>query len=568
MTNPVLIVGAGPVGLTAAIALRQRDVAVRIVDKAPACTDPSRAAVLHARTIEMLERLGLSETFVQAGAPIRGGVVYGANARELIRFKLDALPTAFPYFLGLSQSETERLLTEELSRLGVEVERAVELTSLSQDDGCVSAVLRKADGGEERVVTPYLLGCDGAGGATRRLAGLKSEGEPLDGAWLTADVRIDWEESGAYAIAFVTPEGFAFVSRMDHDRWRVVANLPDVKLERPEDANLELLQELFDRRFKMRARISDPLWIGPYTVEARAARSRQAGRVFLAGDAAGGHSPVASQGMNAGMQDAFNLAWKLALTLQGKAGPELLPSYDSERRANSKRLQAFAGRATKLVELKHRLVVAFRNGMLRFLGRLGVGGPLARAMSRPEVHYRDGGSIVERSSGVLGWLLAAFRGAARPDLWAAMRFAKGPKAGDRAPDVPGLVENDEDPVRLFELWVRDLRFQLLLFTGPCPSPSEGTALGNLAAKAEAAAPDLLKARVVRTLVADVRGAVVDSQGDAHRIYAALRPCLYLVRPDGCIAYRSLPDEGALAAEWKPLEAFLRRMIAVQTPAAR
>lgn len=568
MTNPVLIVGAGPVGLTAAVALRQRDVPVRIVDKAPARTDQSRAAIIHARTIEVLERLGLSETFVQAGVPVHGGVVYAANARELIRFKLDALPTAYPFFLGLTQSETERLLTEELSRLEVEIERSVEMTSLSQDDRCVTAVLKKEDGTEERVSSPYLLGCDGGRSTTRRLVGLKMEGETLDSTWLTADVRIDWKESGAFAIAFATPEGFAFVARMDHDRWRIVANLPDVKLERPEDANLALIQEVFDRRFKMKARIYDPVWISPFAVNTRMTRSMQAGRVFLAGDAAHVHSPVGGQGMNTGIQDAFNLGWKLALSLQGKAGPELLSSYDAERHANSKRLLAFVGPATKMVNLHHPLVVAFRNGMLRFLGRLGVGGAVARRMSQLEVHYRDSPAVSERSPGVFGWLLAALRGAPRPDLWAAMRFAKGPKAGDRAPDAAGVIENDEDPVRLFELWARDLRFQLLLFTGPCPSPSEATSLANLAAKAEAAAPELLKARLVRTLVAEVREASVDSQGDAHRAYAALRPCLYLVRPDGYIAYRSIPDEGALADEWKPLQAFLHRMIAVQSPAAR
>ena len=522
MAQPVLIVGAGPVGLTAAVTLRQHGIACRIIDKAPQRTEQSCAAIIHARTMEVLERLGVVEAFLAEGVRVRGGIIRGHDGVELVRFHLDDLPTPFPFFLGLTQSETERLLTEALSHSGVEIERAVELLTLTQNDVEVRAALRHADGREEQIVTPYLLGCDGTRSATRHSLGLTLEGETLDAQWLTADVRIDWSETGEYAIAYATADGFAFIARMDHDRWRIVANLTDLRLARPEDATLELVQDVCSRRLGIKARIYDPSWISPFAVNTRLAPTMNIGRVFLAGDAAHVHSPLGGQGMNTGMQDAFNLAWKVALAIKGQAGNGLLASYNAERHANARRLLSFVGRGTKFVDLHHPAAVAVRNTILWLGGHLGVGAIVARQASELEVHYRGSPAVGEQELGLASWLDAALHQQRHPNLLDCWDFGRGPRPGDRAPDAQDLTHQAGHSIRLFTDWVGDPRHQLLLFTGLQPKPERVQHLMELAGKVEAGAGNLIKVRLLRPKEVAAATGLVDADREAHHVYGRLR----------------------------------------------
>jgi 2-polyprenyl-6-methoxyphenol hydroxylase-like FAD-dependent oxidoreductase len=329
MTEPVLIVGAGPVGLTMAAELARYGVALRIIDRAAARTDKSKALVLWPRSLELMDRLGGTGAFIAAGMRATGATIRAENG-VIGHVGFAAEGTAYPFALMIPQSETERLLEEHLAAQGIQVERQVELLRFTPDAHGVEATLRHPDGREETLRTPWLLGCDGAHSAVRRGLGMAFEGETLPSEWVLADVHlanvttppdelaIHWHADGALVLFPITP-----------GRWRVIADIGETDdATARHEPTLAEVQALIDRRAPGGIVASDPVWLSGFRINERKVRDYSAGHVFLAGDAAHIHSPAGGQGMNTGMQDAFNLAWKLALVATGKAAaPALLPSY-------------------------------------------------------------------------------------------------------------------------------------------------------------------------------------------------------------------------------------------------
>jgi 2-polyprenyl-6-methoxyphenol hydroxylase-like FAD-dependent oxidoreductase len=529
-TAPVLVVGAGPVGLSAALSLAQSGVSVRLIDKLAEPTTQSRAAIIHARTLEMLERLGIVEDFLSRGVKIHGAAVYGPGGKLLTHPNLDHLPSAYAFMLGLDQSETERLLTGRLSALGVPVERGVELLGFTQTAAGVRASLRGADAADSTLDCQWLIGCDGARSTVRGGLGMHLEGETLDTTWITADVKIRWDRTPDEAIAFLSTEGFAFIAPMNDDRWRVIVNVPKMTPEAAEKVTLEDVQALVRDRFGLDAPLYDPVWISPFSINTRLAPAMRVGRVFLAGDAAHVHSPVGGQGMNTGIQDALNLTWKLALVAQGRAREELLDSYEAERHENAKHLLRLVGPATKFINLRNPVSVELRNLAIRAIAQLGLGAQMARNFSMLEIGYPDS-SVVEDYG----------------------RRRHGPHAGERAPDAAAIVTSAGVSQRLFECWKGDPRHQLLAFAG---RQQLGPRIAELHALANRLSSDLISARVVTLAQSDYApGALIDSEGQAHEAYHAEDGALCLVRPDGYVAFLgALEDEAALLAyldKWYP-----------------
>ena len=509
MSDAVLIVGAGPVGLSAGVALARAGIPIRIIDRLITPTSESRAAIVHARTLEHFERLGFAEDFLTAGVKVRGAAIYGPRNHLLIRPSLDHLPTPFPFMLGLEQFETERLLTARLDHTGAAVERGVELIDFEDSVDHVAARLRDPDGSEKTAEFAYVLGCDGARSTVRDVLALDMEGETLDTIWMTADVKIRWDRNPDEAITYLSPDGIAFIAPMNDDRWRVVINLPATTKAEAEKLTLDDIQAIVRGRFGADVPLYDPVWISPFGINTRMRR----GRIFLAGDAAHVHSPVGGQGMNTGIQDALNLAWKLALVLRGAAKPELLDSYNAERHANARRLLARVGPATKMASLRHPVAIEVRNWLIHLLGELGFSHAMPRIVSMLDVAYPDSPIVSEAHT---RWL------------------SRGPHAGDRAPDADGLLcAGQREPQRLFTIWSEDDRHQLLLFAANDAPHFTASPIFNIT-------------RIVREgIPAD--GVVVDTEGHAHDAYSVGKPgpC-FLVRPDGVIAFRSEePDPTAL-----------------------
>ncbi len=380
MKPQALIVGAGPVGLTMAAELARYGVSVRIVDKAAARTDKSKALVLWSRTLELIDRMGCGVSFVEAGLKVRGANII-AGATGIAHIGFDGLETPHPYGLMLPQSETERLMEQHLNSFGVEVERRVELTRFVADEDAVTAFLRRPDGSEETLDVDWMIGCDGAHSVVRHGLGMEFEGDTLVTHWILADlhlaggpapqdeIEIYWHADGILALFPITP-----------GRYRVIADVGDVKPgEHPSDPTLEEVQSLIDQRGPGGIRASAPIWLSPFTINERKVTDYRVERVFLAGDAAHIHSPAGGQGMNTGMQDAINLAWKLALVCRGLANPEpLLASYSSERSEVGREVLANAGRLTTIATLRGGLAQGIRNHLAQLLFGLS---PVMRAMT-------------------------------------------------------------------------------------------------------------------------------------------------------------------------------------------
>ncbi len=389
MEKPVLIAGAGPVGLTMACELSRYGVAVRIVDKAAARTDKSKALVLWSRTLELLDRGGGSAPFIDAGFKV-GSVNFIAGDKTIGRVDMGEVKSPYPYGLMLPQSETERLLDERLRSLGISVERKVELASFTRGDAGVQAVLRHDDGREEAVSADWLVGCDGAHSAVRHGLGAPFVGETQDSDWLLADVHmrgypcpdceasVYWHRDGAFIIFPISP-----------GRYRVIADLPASGLEHPPAPTLAQVQAMMDRRGPPGMVALDPIWLAAFRINGRKVSEYRWGRAFLVGDAAHVHSPAGGQGMNTGMQDAFNLAWKLALVVRGICDRRLLDSYSAERSKVGDEVLKTAGRLTTVGTLRNPVAQVVRNLVGQFmLGLAPVQREFADTMTEVSIGYQ------------------------------------------------------------------------------------------------------------------------------------------------------------------------------------
>jgi len=392
MNANVLIIGAGPVGMTAASELARYGVPVRIVDKAPQRTDKSKALVVWSRTLELLDRgPGGSGSFIDAGFKALAVNLVAKDGELMGRVSMDSVKSPYPYGLMLPQSETERLLEERLAGLGVTVERRVEVLSFKSRDAEVEVTLRHADGHEEVVTAEWLLGCDGAHSVVRHSLGVPFVGETMDSDWMLADIHMSgypfpdsepsvyWHHDGAFVIFPISP-----------GRYRVLADLPATAAAVAPEPTLEQVQAIIDRRGPGGLKAFDPIWLAGFRINGRKVANYRSARVFLLGDAAHVHSPAGGQGMNTGMQDAFNLAWKLALVVRGACDEHLLDTYSPERSAVGDEVLKAAERLTLIGTMKNPALQSIRN----LVGHFAFGFPpvqhaFADSMTEVAIGYPD-----------------------------------------------------------------------------------------------------------------------------------------------------------------------------------
>jgi 2-polyprenyl-6-methoxyphenol hydroxylase-like FAD-dependent oxidoreductase len=408
---PVLIVGAGPTGLTAALELSRLGVGVRLVDRAPVRSLTSRALGIQARTVELLRVRGIGDELVELGNPARATALYSEGVK-LAAIELHRMPSEFNYVLLLAQSETERLLTEALNRQGVKIERGVELIALTQHRDGVSPVLRSGDGAEEVVDALYLIAADGSHSAIRKALGLPFSGRSLTHNYVLGDLHIAGDVPEDQLSIFLARKGFLAVFPMGDGRFRFMATDPDGITGDTGDPTLDDIQRLYDRAAHLPAQLYDLNWSSRFQINSRHMTTLRDARVFFGGDAAHVHSPAGGQGMNAGIQDMINLSWKLAMVLDGRARPELLDTYQSDRLPAIRQLVRVTERATRAFNSTNPLVHAA-------ITRLA---PIVLARSR----------VQEKAAPRLGQLAAGYRDCP---------IAKGGgrigalRAGDRVPDL-------------------------------------------------------------------------------------------------------------------------------------
>ncbi|WP_428030527.1 FAD-dependent monooxygenase [Ancylobacter sp.] len=393
MTDPVLVVGAGPVGLTAALELSRYGVPVRVVDAMTERATTSRAVAIWPRTLELLERAGggLSAELVSRGNKVTFGNIL-AGRSPLARVALSDVETPYPFVLMLPQSETETVLLEHLDARGVRPELGVALDDFVEDGEDVAVTLRHADGREETARYGALVACDGAHSPVRHRLGLSFEGDTLASDWAQGDFHLSGMPFPVNEFATCLHEdGPAVLFPLAPGRYRVIVGLGPSTAEAPSVPTMAEFQALLDRRGPGGIVLQDTIWTTSFRINERQVERYRVGRVFLAGDAAHVHSPAGGQGMNTGMQDAINLAWKLTLVLRGLAtSPFLLDSYDRERRAVGAEVIATSGRLTRMATLKNPVARHIRNAVMHFvLGLAPVQHALEGALTETAIHYAD-----------------------------------------------------------------------------------------------------------------------------------------------------------------------------------
>jgi 2-polyprenyl-6-methoxyphenol hydroxylase-like FAD-dependent oxidoreductase len=356
----VLVVGAGPTGLTLAAALLARGVSTIVIDRLGEGANTSRAAVVHAHTLEVLEPLGVSQRLVERGIPAQRFTIKDRD-RVLMPIGFESLPTRYPYTLMVSQADTERVLNERLAELGGDVRRPRALVALAQDATSVVATLD--DGTTLRA--GYVVGADGMHSRVRECAQIGFSGGSYAESFVLADVRLTGDAPRAEVSLFFSPAGMLVLAPLPGGVHRVVATVNDA----PEHPSSEYVQALLDARGPRRDRaiVQGLEWSSRFRLHHRVADRYRSGRVLLAGDAAHVHSPAGGQGMNAGIVDAMRLASALDAALAGDAGA--LDAYGLERRAIAKGIVAFADVLTRLASVPP-ILRGVRNALLWALSSL------------------------------------------------------------------------------------------------------------------------------------------------------------------------------------------------------
>jgi 2-polyprenyl-6-methoxyphenol hydroxylase-like FAD-dependent oxidoreductase len=362
-TTDVLVVGAGPAGLTLAAFLEARGVDVLLLDKAAEAASTSRAAVIHARTLEVLRGIDISDELARRGMIVPRFTVRDRD-RALLTIDFDGLPTRHPYALMLPQNITEEVLTSRLAELGGRVHRPYELARVEQDGDGVTATMV----GGETVRALYVVGADGMHSAVRDQTGIGFAGDTYDQSFVLADVHLDWEFDDSEVMLYFAPAGLVVVAPLPGGRHRIVATAD----EAPEHPDRDQIQALLDARGpqKRPARVKDVVWSSRFRVHHRLADRYREGRVFLAGDAAHVHSPAGGQGMNTGIQDAVALAARLAGVLRDGADERILDGYEVERRPIAADVVAFTHRMTRVATVDRSSIRRIRNATLRVLNRI------------------------------------------------------------------------------------------------------------------------------------------------------------------------------------------------------
>jgi 2-polyprenyl-6-methoxyphenol hydroxylase-like FAD-dependent oxidoreductase len=527
----VLVVGAGPVGLTAAAELRGRGVTCRLIDRLPARLPYAKAVGIQPRTLEIWDRMGIARDALAAAAPMRGQLMY-VNGVERMRIELK-LPPDVPYgFAALPQYETERIIEEHLTRRGTRIERETELVSFAQDEDGVWSTVTTPSGRTEEIRSRYLVGCDGAHSIVRKSLGLTFEGGAFPEEYMLADVEVDWGLPSGYSVrATHVGDGAAddllvCIPLPGHRRYRMSMLVPpELSVRQQPDADsvahgleggrapgLEHVQAVLDRLAPEPTTASALRWSSVFRISHRLVDRYARGRVFVAGDAAHIHPPTGAQGMNTGVQDAYNLAWKLALAVAGTAHPRLLDSYDAERRPVGEEVvgrtvrHATAGGVQTDPEAPQTL-------MLREAQLL--------------VGYPDSPVVASRGSG-----------------------HAGPDAGDRAPDCGGLVGPIATfPVRLFDVLRGRDAHTLLLYADDESGWELCVGLADEAAcltHGQVGSTLVLHPDVPAPIGAD--GSIPqgwrDSRGEFGRVYDVRGPTALLLRPDGYVSLRRTPPSAS------------------------
>jgi len=516
----VLVVGAGPTGLTLACELWRHGLPCRIIDRRGVPVDRTRAVDVQARTLEVFQRLGVVDSIIGAGRRLGAMSIYDGPAC-LARLEYKAHGAEYPFGVAIPQTQTESILEQRLEELGGVVERGCRLKSLVGAKHHVDVTLSLADGTTEETQAAWVVGCDGVASSVRDEANIEFDNKGAMRSFTTCDATLDWHLPDSEVSLFISDSGFLLVLPLPgENRARLITDGAPTK---GSFGDAESMAKMAAIHVGANLNLRDTGFVGTYYVQRRLARTFRQGRVLLAGDAAHTFDPVGGHGMNQGIQSAFNLGWKLALVANQGCDEALLDTYDTERRTAAKRFTReldFAA-TLQLSELKtdedtHDRLMDFAAG----------GAPLRRSVLDAALQPQS----VYKSQFVREHVASGYESKA------------GAVAGCAAPNVHfGTTDND----RLYRR-LDGRQHTLLLFAGA----NGDTGLPLTRSVIEVAKGVMSRwSRRVAVCLAIGRGTeprdwdgplIIDERGELHARYGATLPCAYLVRPDDHIAYRSCP----------------------------
>jgi hypothetical protein len=505
----VLIVGAGPSGLAMAHELTRRGISCRIIDKLSKPSDKSKALGVQPRSLELFEGAGLLNDFLKEGLKLKAVNTYSKISERISHVETKYIHSTYPFILIIPQNKTEQILIKNLEKLGVKVERNLELTSYAEENGHVVARIKNDKGKIEETSFKYMIGSDGAHSVCRELMGTNFVGDQYKTNWILADAHIKWPLKFDSMNVFFSENGFLAVFPLGENHVRFIGDY-DININREElekKLNLPFFQKIVTERAGPGIKITKIGWMSAFLVNHRMAKKLCSKNVFLIGDSAHIHSPAGGQGMNTGIQDANSLAWKMELVLMNKAKEELLQSHQ-ERYKVMESVVALSHQMTIMTSIKNPILRFFRNKMIYLLCKFDCfKSNLVNKIGQLKLNYRHSPIVAE------DW----------------DNNCNSIKAGDLFPDIE-LFDKKYKKTRLKKV-IKDRKHTLLIFT-----------TNNNAENVE---------RLVKTKYNDVIDllTIKDKKGSpgsystTANIFKQLEIKeigLYLLRPDGYIAYRNQP----------------------------
>jgi len=514
----VLIVGAGPTGLMMACQLASRSIPFRIIDRKTGPSKLSKALVVQARTLEIFEQMGIAAAALRQGQ-MATGINFILEGRSVQHINLEGIghdKSPFPYMYVLEQSKTEQLLLQFLAQYHIAVEWNTQLLSLEQNEEEVTVTLHYKDISEEELTVPWLVGADGSQSRVRQELYIDFLGGSYEHTFLVADTEIDWKYNHQELFLCLSEKTLAAIFPMAGERrYRLVSFLPP-KLDRNTKPDFATVARSLEKDLGLNLKFRNTNWYSTYRLHHRYARQFSKDRCFLAGDAAHVHSPAGGQGMNTGLQDAYNLAWKLALVIQEAVEPDLLLTYQDERLPVAKNLVASTDKLFSFMVSSNPVMRFLRLNTLPLLFKKvfrynSVRSSIFKRVSQTGIRYQKSRLSVTAA--------------------AEKHFPEqAPHPGDRVPYMSVFSADQQRKMSLYSL-LHHSYFTLLIFKSTFGPDRAEQLKEELEAELEIYYPELVHTQIIYP------------HEENHVLYDQFginEDAFYLIRPDNYIAFRAQP----------------------------
>lgn len=528
---PVLIIGAGPTGLMMACELARHGIEFRIIDKNAEATKGTNATWMQTRTLEILEAMGIVDRFLKVGNRCKG-VNFYVKGKQIVNIPLNISESIYPFILMLPQRDTERLLKERLDEFHVQIERSVELIDIKQTNDSVVSTVRLANGNTETITSHWVVACDGANSVIRNKCQISFPGKDLPEQFMVADahmgsflpkneIHVFFDKGTIFPDKSTLFAAFPWGTK----EYRLCANL---YLERPRQTFTEQeVREVVAERTYGNYVVEKVSWISPFWMHTKIVDQMRHGSIFLAGDAAHTHAPVGGQGMNTGLQDAYNLAWKLALVVKGQANQSLLDSYQSERRPDAGKIVNETAFFIDMMLFDKSFVSKLKSFSQTVVHDALFAKKINRQLTQLDTHYQNS-PVIDYHEIV---------------------NEKMPQQGEFAPFV---LMNQSKKAYDF---LNNEKHNILLFAGDNSTPETFEKMTELQKLLNANFSGLVNVVIIANeALRDVENMVIDVDGAIHKRYGVKTPFVYIIRPDHFIAYCS--DK----FDFDPVKNFLKKYL--------